>query len=77
MTIHPFTSMLFIYRFFSSFAFPDKSSVESDVFNQVPDKPIFDDHKPDERDRVEGLDDYNRVTDSTYRYCYCLLLCFR
>ncbi|KAF2357153.1 Ovarian carcinoma immunoreactive antigen [Trinorchestia longiramus] len=39
-----------------------------EVFTSIPSKPIFDDHKPDERDRNEALDDYQRVTDSLAEY---------
>ncbi|CAL4068203.1 unnamed protein product [Meganyctiphanes norvegica] len=31
-------------------------------------QPIFDDHRPDLRDRQEGLDDYNRITESLAPY---------
>ncbi|XP_076053275.1 OCIA domain-containing protein asrij [Oratosquilla oratoria] len=31
-------------------------------------QPIFDDHRPDVRDHVEGLDDYHKVTDSLSPY---------
>ncbi|XP_018014067.1 uncharacterized protein LOC108671099, partial [Hyalella azteca] len=39
-----------------------------EVFTSIPSQPIFDDHKPDERDRNEALDDYNRITESLSEY---------
>lgn len=42
------------------------SSAADEVFTKIPQKPIFDDHKPDERDRNEGLEEYQRVTDSKF-----------
>lgn len=44
------------------------SNAADEVFTNIPQKPIFDDHKPDERDRNEGLDEYQRVTDSLSEY---------
>ena len=42
----------------------DHSGGASDVFTSTPAIPIFDDHRPEVRDRSEGLEEYNKVAES-------------